>query len=151
LHLFDDAAEDAAPASAADRADARLDKEHRNSASGGVLVLPPSFASADGTYDLVLHFHGNTDLVEESFAVSKLNAAVLIQNLGIGSGPYEDKYTNPASFRDTLERVDEAMARRGLREPRRRRVAITAWSAGYGAAARILENAANADMVDTVL
>jgi hypothetical protein len=135
-----------------DRADAKLEREGNSSAAGGVLSILPDFASADGQYDVILHFHGNTDLVEESFAITKLNAVVLNQNLGIGSGPYEDKYAyKPTSLRDTLDRVDDAMARRGLRKPKVKRVALTAWSAGYGAVVRILEHAPNVDEIDAVL
>ena len=150
FHLLDPADAET-EAKEGDRADAHMEKEHRSSAAGGVLTIPPAFQSADGQYDVILHFHGNTDLVEEEFAVSKLNAVVVILNLGIGSGPYEDRFANPDAFRDALERVNDVMARRGLREPKRHRVALTAWSAGYGAVGRVLDNTANADEVDSVL
>ena len=147
LKLWDDW-----PADAKGRADAELTREGQTGAVGGVLSILPAFSSSDGRYDLILHFHGNTNLVEESFATGKLNAVVVNQNLGIGSGPYEDKYAhNPGALRDTVERVDEAMARRGLKNAKAKRIALTAWSAGYGAIVRILEHAANIDKVDTVI
>jgi hypothetical protein len=133
------------------RADGKLLREDRSPVLGGVFSIPPSFSSPDGKYDLVLHFHGNTELVEDSFAVAKINAVIVIENLGIGSGAYEDRFSNADVFRDTLARVDEALTRRHLRTPKLRRIALSAWSAGYGAVVRIIENPAFADQVDSVL
>ena len=133
------------------RADAKLDREG-GSAAGGLLSILPEFSSADGRYDLILFFHGNPNLVEESFATGKLNAVVVNWTLGIGSGAYEEKYSNnPGGLRDTVQKVDAEMARRGLKNAKAKRIALTAWSAGYGAIVRILENASNIDDVDTVI
>src|SRR5262249_8310781 len=43
------------------------------------------------------------------------------------------------------------LAQRGLENPRRGRVALTAWSAGYGAVARILDSGVLADSVDAII
>src|SRR5262249_12502567 len=64
-----------------ERADAKLHREDRSPIAGAFLTIPPSFSSANGQYDVVMHFHGNTDLVEENFAVAKVNAVVVIDNL----------------------------------------------------------------------
>ncbi len=140
-----------APPSASGRADAALVLKGRSPLAGGLLTLPPAFASADGRYDLVIHFHGNTDLVEESYARTPLNAAVVIMNLGNGSGPYEDRFANPLALPEVLGRVQATMEKRGLRNPSLGRLALTAWSAGYGAVLRILEQPALADKVDAVV
>ncbi len=139
------------PAPAAPRADAALSREHRSPLAGGLITLPPAFESEDGAYDLVIHFHGNTDLVEESFAVSGLNAVVVIMNLGNGSGPYEDRFANPLSLPEVLDRTQTMMEKRGLRSPHLRRLALSAWSAGYGAVLKVLEQPALAEKVDAVL
>lgn len=133
------------------RADAALVLKGRSPLAGGLLTLPPAFASADGRYDLVIHFHGNTDLVEESYARTPLNAAVVIMNLGNGSGPYEDRFANPPALPEVLGRVQATLEKRGLRSPVLRRVALAAWSAGYGAVLRILEQPALADQIDAVV
>jgi hypothetical protein len=133
------------------RADAALARERRSPIAGGLLAIPPSFTSEDGAYDVVVHLHGNTDLVEESFFASKVNAAVVIMNLGVGSGAYEDRFGNPASLPQVLDRVQTAMEKRGLARPRLRRLALTAWSAGYGGVLKVLEQPALAQQVDAVI
>ncbi len=145
------AAPSAAPPPALPRADAALDREHRSPVAGGLLTLPPAFHSEDGAYDLVIHFHGNTDLVEESFAIAGVNAVVVIMNLGNGSGPYEDRFANPLSLPEVLDRVQTTMEKRGLLRATRRRLALSAWSAGYGAVLKVLEQPALAAKVDAVL
>ena len=140
-----------APTPGVERADVALVRKGRSPLAGGLLTLPPAFASADGRYDLVIHFHGNTDLVEESYARTPLNAAVVIMNLGNGSGPYEDRFANPLALPEVLGRVQAMLEKRGLRSPVLHRVALTAWSAGYGAVLRILEQPALADQIDAVV
>lgn len=134
---------------AADKAvDVRLG---RSTVAGAILYLPPTFRSTDGTYDLVVHFHGNVGLVEESIALADINAAVVIVNVGLGSGVYDQRFSGPAVLPAVLDRVDEEIGRRGLPSPHRRRVALTAWSAGYGAVVRILESGALGDSLDAIV
>jgi hypothetical protein len=135
----------------AKRADAKLQRSGRSPIAGGLLTIPPSFASDDGGYNLVIHLHGNTDLVEESFAVAEVNAVVVIMNLGIGSGAYEDRFSIPATVPDITERVRSTLGKRGLKNPVQRKLAFTAWSAGYGGVVRTLENPALANKVDAVI
>jgi hypothetical protein len=131
-------------------ADKNLVRQGRSPVAGGLLIVPPSFKSADGTFDLVIHFHGNTDLVEESIGAAKVNAVLVIYNLGIGSGPYEDKFTQQGLMAEIFERVKSTMGKRGLDNPKLRRVALTAWSAGYGAVVRTLEQPVGAQ-IDAVI
>ena len=120
--------------------------------SGGVLFIPSSFtARADGSYDLIIHFHGNTELTIESYETAQLDAIVAVLNLGTGSGRYEDRFSNPAALGEVLARTTEALRERGLPNPQLKRVALVAWSAGYGAVIRILDHPADAERVDAVL
>lgn len=135
----------------APRADAKLRKTGRGHINRGVFLLPPAFASADGSYDLLIHFHGNTDFVEEGLDLSGVNAAVLIFNYGIGSHAYEGRFADPKRFGDLMASVDAELADRGLVGPKRRRVALTAWSAGYGAIMGILAQPKLADQVDAII
>ncbi len=73
------------------------------------------------------------------------------QNLGVASGPYEARFAPPGALPELLARVQAAMVRRGLARARLGRVALIAWSAGYGAVLRILEHAEVAEKVDAVL
>jgi hypothetical protein len=133
------------------RADYKLKREGRSPVSGGVLYIPPSFRSEDGAYDLLVHFHGNTQLVEESVGAAKVNALVYTVNLGTGSGVYEDKYTQPAIFDDALTRIRDTAEKRGLQGAKMRRLALSSWSAGYGAITKILESKKNFERVDALL
>jgi hypothetical protein len=147
----DEPAPTVAPVVAPSRADAALVRKGRSPLAGGLLTLPAAFSSADGRYDLVIHFHGNTDLVEESYNRIPLNAVVVIMNLGNGSGRYEDRFANPLALPEVLGRVQTTLEKRGLRNPSLNRLALTAWSAGYGAVLRTLEHPALAEQVDAVV
>jgi hypothetical protein len=116
-----------------------------------VLFLPPAFQSADGSFDLVLFFHGHRPIVRESAELSALNAAVVSVNLGEGAGLYERAFVTPTALDDVLRRVPKILAKRGLERPRVRRIALASWSAGYGAILRILAQPEHAARIDAVL
>jgi hypothetical protein len=130
----------AAPAPDGPRADAHLDRSrHSPIMGGGVLFAPTTFSSADGTYDLYIHWHGNTRVVLESAEHAGLNAMVAILNLGVNSAPYLDAYEEPGSFERLLASIDRGVAERGLSTPKLRRIAVGSWSGGYGAISRVFE------------
>ncbi|APR78643.1 Hypothetical protein A7982_03990 [Minicystis rosea] len=144
------------PASAAlpaprERADAHLVRSWRAPLAGGLLTFPPSFASEDGRYDLIIHLNGNTDLVEESYGYAGVNAVVMILNLGVGSGVYEDRFADPAAFSLILDRVQSTLVERGLRTPKLGRVAVSGWSSGYGGVIKLLQHDAIFDRIDAVV
>jgi hypothetical protein len=118
----------------------------------GTVYLPRGFRAHDGAFDLVVHFHGTPPTVEASVDRAKLDAAFLIVNLGIGSGAYENTYDAPGYFDRAIEIAKTAVEKNaGVESPRIRRLALSAWSAGYGAVARLLGHADIADRVDAVL
>ncbi|MBK6514024.1 MAG: hypothetical protein IPG04_07860 [Polyangiaceae bacterium] len=145
------ATSDEVPAADESRADARLKRAGRSHLARGVFFLPPTFSSPDGEYDLVLFFHGNTDLVEEGLVLSGINAAAVIFNLGNGSGVYDEKLHDPSKLPDLLARAQAVLSDRGLRDPKLRRLAIVSWSAGYGATQAILSQPKLAERVDSVV
>lgn len=136
---------------AVERADAHFVRWYRAPLAGGLLTFPPSFASEDGTYDLVVHFNGNTDLVEESYGYAGVNAVVMILNLGVGSGLYEERFADPAAFALILARVQSVMEARGLRSPKLGRIALSSWSSGYGGILKVLYNDALFERIDAVV
>ncbi|MFS8066721.1 MAG: hypothetical protein ACMG6S_10150, partial [Byssovorax sp.] len=140
---------DVAPARA--RADVRVQRDGYAHIPGGVLYVPDTFASADGAYDLYLHFHGNVRVVRESAERAGLNAVVAVVNLGTNSAPYLDGYAVPTSYEDLLASIDRAVLARGLESPHRRRVAVGSWSGGYGAISRILEHGRGLESLDAIL
>lgn len=120
------------------RADAHVDRSGSSLVGAGSMFVPTSFRSRDGVFDLLVFFHGNVDLVAQSAAAAKLEAIVLVVNIGTGSGAYESHYFIPAIFQRELDRVVEVATSRGLVGARLGRLALGAWSAGYGAILRIL-------------
>lgn len=132
-------------------ADAAFDRRARTAFSGGYLVVTPAFSAQEGVYDVVVHFHGNTELVEQSLGYAGINAVFVPQNLGVGSAPYDTRFQPPGAFAELLSRVQAAMVKRGLARARLGRVALMAWSAGFGAIARILARPEDAERVDAVL
>jgi hypothetical protein len=119
--------------------------------AGGVLHVPRSFHSPDGSFDLLLHFHGNTELVQESLSRANVNALVHIVNAGIGSGPYEARYMLPTYFEGTIRLIEERALALGLENARVRRIALSSWSAGYGALRYIIATESQRERIDAVL
>jgi hypothetical protein len=119
---------------------------------GRVIFIPDGCASVQKPFDLVVHFHGAPTSLEPSFDKSGIGGVLAIVNLGIGSGAYEDAFQAPAAFNQFVSRVSEVVgemcpgAATGIK-----RIALTGWSAGYGAVWRILDRQAGADRVDAVL
>ncbi|TKD10146.1 hypothetical protein [Polyangium fumosum] len=133
------------------RADFKLKREGHVFVNGGLLHVPPKFRSDDGAFDLYMHFHGNTNLVEESATSAGLNALVYTVNLGNGSGPYEDKFSVVGVLDQTIDKIQDTAKKQGLRDARVRRVALGSWSAGYGALAKLLDVTKNVERIDSVL
>jgi hypothetical protein len=119
----------------------------------GMMYLPTNFEVAeDGTFDVLLHFHGAPPALEKAVEQNGLNVAVLTVNLGIGSGAYETTYQDPGSLARVLGVLTRHVRKHGgaaNAEPRR--VALSAWSAGYGAVWKILSRPEQAERVDAVL
>ncbi|MEO7328894.1 MAG: hypothetical protein ABI193_09970 [Minicystis sp.] len=133
------------------RADAHVEHKGYAPLPGGVLFFPDSFSSADGTYDLYLHFHGNPAIVRESAEHAGLNALVAVINLGTNSAPYLNVYGLQGRYRAMLGSIEHAAAARGLVNPHLRRVALGSWSGGYGGISRVLENARDLESLDAIL
>jgi hypothetical protein len=118
-----------------------------------ILSIPASFRPKDGKYDLVVHFHGVCSAQEGNLERAGVNAIVVSVNLGIGSGPYEDAFRDAGALDALLRATQRAIAQSG-RVPAgtaQGRVALSAWSAGFGAVSAILKNPDAAQRVDAVL
>lgn len=133
------------------RCDEQVDRAGYTSIRGGVFFVPKTFSSRDGSYDLLVHFHGNVKVVLESLERSKLNAVLAVINLGTGSAPYQDAYAVPGAYETLLSDVQSALRTRGLASPRLRRVALSSWSAGYGAIGSVLTWREGRDPLDALL
>ncbi len=134
------------------RADVRMKRGVHVRIPRGVLYAPAEFESADGQFDLVIHFHGNVELIEQSIDAAKLNALVAIINVGDGSSVYTKEMQNPYAF-DRLLTTIEGRAEKRLRlaDPQIRNIALSAWSAGFASVNEILGSRSRFDRIDAVL
>jgi hypothetical protein len=116
------------------------------------LYVPTFFQPVNGTYDLVVHFHGIPSLQEDSFERAHLNAVVVSVNLGIASDAYSNAFRVRGSFDQLLQQTQRALDRTG-RAPGATlgRIALSAWSAGFASVSAILAQPGAADRVDAVL
>ena len=132
--------------------DAALDTPKRSVAPGSrVVSLPAGCRSVNKPYDLVVHFHGAPAVMEAAFEHSGIDGAMVIYNLGIGSGAYEDPYSIPGSYDRMLESIRVAVRELCPSAAQPKRVALSGWSAGYGAILHIIDRAKDAARVDAVL
>jgi len=117
-----------------------------------IIFVPQVCRNGEGRYDLVVHFHGAPDAVEPQVPKLGFPAVFVLVNLGVGSGPYEDMFAHDGSLGRFLDEIDEVMNKEcPSADGKRGRVALSAWSAGYGAAYRVLANPRDRELVDAVL
>jgi hypothetical protein len=119
----------------------------------GAFYVPSDLTAPGGTFDLVIHFHGANETVEPRFDASNLNAVLYTLNLGIGSGKYEAMFPDGKALGRVLAEAEAVLRKRvpALADAHVGRVALSAWSAGYGAVARVLAYPDAAERVDAVL
>jgi hypothetical protein len=109
----------------------------------GTLFLPEKL-KLEGKVPLFIHFHGGGWLPEVAAARHGGTAVIAVQ-LGSGSAVYGKPFAEPGTFARLLE---EAENRAGVKfDP----IALTSWSAGYGAIRAILRDPAAYERVSRVL
>jgi hypothetical protein len=110
------------------------------------LTLP-----ADKSFDVVFHFHGREPLRKEW--VQAMNTTVLVAiDVGIDSSSYSEAFSDPRTFRQLVLAVEQEVAKRsGVAGARVREVGLSAWSAGYGAIERLLDQPFALEIVDSVV
>jgi len=120
--------------------------------AGSTILFTENAVGADGSYDAIVHFHGIYPNLEPALAESGLNAAVLIVEAGTTAGDYSRRFAVVGVFQAFLRGLDRQMSRHhGGRPVRLRRLALSAWSAGYGAIAQLLRRADDEALVSAVL
>lgn len=111
------------------------------------VFLPASFAAKDGAYDLVIHFHGLLTWQEPAFERAQMRAALASVNLGEGSGPYEKAFGVPGALDRVIDDVTRPLAAHG----RVGRIALSGWSAGFGAVGALIAQPEIVKRIDAVL
>jgi hypothetical protein len=116
------------------------------------LYVPTFFRPVNGTYDLIVHFHGIPELQEHNVDRTRINAVVVSVNMGISSGVYANAFASAAMLDALLTDTQRALDKTG-RAPGARlgRLALSAWSAGFAAVGSLLKFPSVADRVDAVL
>jgi LysM repeat protein len=118
------------------------DQWSRNVSIGQLLAPQSGGISPSGNFDLIVHFHGHYPIRKEF--VKTANGVVLVAiDLGVSSGPYTATFSSPHTFSKLLDSVEKEMAHRsGKPRARIRKLALSSWSAGYGAVQQILQQPA---------
>lgn len=122
------------------------------SATGPATLPPPTFGPLERTstggvmfpadlpdaFDIVVHFHVGKP-IEPEYRASSLRAAVVFADHGLYAKAYNEAYEDPQRFSGV---IDEALRtvrdRLGRPEMHPARIALVAWSAGYGAVRKVL-------------
>ena len=119
---------------------------------GAELYVPPWFSAKKGGYDLIVHFHGLGKIQERNIEHAHLNVAVVSVNLGVGTDPYAKPFNRKEVFERLLAEAQVEIESSG-RAPnaRLRRLALSAWSAGYVSIAKVMNDPSVAQRVDAVL
>lgn len=103
-----------------------------------------------GGFDLVVHFHGHEPIRKEFVKTAKGPVLVGI-DLGIGSGAYFKTFAAPHIFPQLIRSVETAMQNKsGNKKAYVRKLALSSWSAGYGATEQILRQTGG-KTVDSVI
>jgi hypothetical protein len=102
-------------------------------------------------YDILIHFHGNKNIID--YVASRYHGHLIAVSitLGAGSSVYSHAFDNPEQFQTLLDSVHIAVTRQLHHSFRIRRIMISGFSAGYGAVRKILSNEKNFNLVDDVL
>src|SRR5262245_1955283 len=78
------------------------------------IYIPPTFvANRNGTYDVMIHFHGASVLQEQNIERAGLNVVVASVNLGVSSGTYENSFRAMNSLEHLLDTVDREVQKSG--------------------------------------
>jgi hypothetical protein len=133
-------------------ADVELDTKWRGLAAGCSYLAPKGdFVRADGTVDVVFHFHAG-QMSERQLRESGLRAVFVACGYGIGSGAYSDAFNDQGRFgrmTDALLKDVGTLAHR--RDVKLGNLALASWSAGFGAVGKILGVPRYYDQVDSVV
>lgn len=113
---------------------------------------PVSLAVKNDRFDLIIHFHGKHQIAVDALEQSGLPAALVNVDIGVGSRVYRGAYDDAGSLDHLIEFAERSLHETGrLPNAHVGRIAISAWSAGYGAARAIVARPADASRVDALV
>lgn len=106
---------------------------------GHIMVPQRGGHSPDYGYDVIVHFHGAAPVRKTLVQVARGVVFVGV-DLGNGSGKYSEPFLRRESFPEFRRSIEAALKRQsGQSQAHIRHLALSAWSAGYGAINEILK------------
>lgn len=124
------------------------------------VLAPPSgprFRTVDdnGAFDVLFHFHGREPVRKEwlrAMADSPNEAVLVAIDIGIASEAYRETFSDPRTFGQVLLAVEHELQRRsGHPKAHARNIALSAWSAGFGAIEQLLTQPVAQQRVGSVI
>jgi hypothetical protein len=117
---------------------------------GQALIPHKGATNKKGEFDLVLHFHGH-EAIRKEFVKTSHNVVLVGIDLGIGSGAYSNAFSAPFVYPKLIESIEAAVAKHDkIDKAKVRKIALSSWSAGYGASEMILRQT-NGKGIDTLI
>ncbi|MFA3782204.1 hypothetical protein ABRY23_03985 [Melioribacteraceae bacterium 4301-Me] len=112
-------------------------------------IYIPKKSQKRSKFDLVIHFHGNPNIVK--YAADKYNGSIIaaILNLGSGSKRYYNQFEDSTLFKRIIDSVIAKTKYKIGVKPTLKKVILTGFSAGYGAIKKLLET--HSEDIDAVL
>ncbi len=114
------------------------------------VVVPPQVVLPDGSYDLVLHFHGREPIRRIAGATSPTFVVAALDK-GDSSGDYMSLFPTRQSFDELVASVDEAVTRSTGQPARAKSVLLSSFSAGYEATRHALLVSEGSELITGVL
>lgn len=122
----------------------------RDVSMGQILLPRGGGITPRGGFDLLIHFHGH-EAVRKQFVPVGGGIVMVGIDLGIGGAAYANAFGSPNAFEDLLASIRTAVAKHHHRKRAFiRRLALSSWSAGYGAIDQILRQPV-AKKIDAVI
>jgi hypothetical protein len=119
----------------------------------GRMFVPPQYSASGQQFDVLIHFHGDWNVVRRNFERSRLNAVLIVLNYKGLSTAYSKPFRDARRFREVLEEVTRALRKEGIIDVTSHlgRVYLSSFSAGYGAVRAILQRPADFQIIDGIL
>lgn len=116
-----------------------------------VTIYIPKKLSRTKPADLLIHFHGSSSVVAYAAENYKGNLVAVSVTLGSGSGVYSSAFRNDSSFTLLENAVWTAVSAKLNTVPKKGRLILSGFSAGYGAIRSILGQPGHFEEINAVL
>lgn len=117
------------------------------------LFIPVDYQPRESeTVDLLVHFHGSPPVVVNNAAHARLNAVVVTVNYNGLSSVYRVPFSDPKLFQTLLDDTFDALrAEEGFADAQWGSIALSSFSAGYGAVREILKQSEYREQICGIL